>query len=502
MNFSAINSGWFFSLVNRPALLVGCVLFGSGGISVSAGGSAKPNIVIFIADDLTWHDVAALGGPTNVKTPHLDRLAREGIKFTGFYSPASVCSPSRQALLTGLYPVRSGAYPNHARLNDGVRTLPHYLKPLGYRTASLGKRHYDPLDAYPFDVLNLMQSPQEEASTDDEGDFDVAVLERFIKADPGRPFCAYLATHEPHGPWNKGDPSAFDPAKIKLPPYLADTPETRKALVAYYAEVALVDQQVGSVMQVLEKTGNAANTLFLFVSEQGSGVPHSKWTLYDPGIRVAAIARWPGKITAGTASGALMQYVDVLPTLIAAAGGDPTQADTGCPDTLGYTGFDGRSFLGVLLGQTDQLRDVVFAQHTTRGIKQGSEAYASRAVSDGRWKLIVNLHADQTFSNIIVNDPILKSWRRAGEQGDAFAAQQAARYTHRPSLELYDLRTDPWELTNVADQTANDAIVKRLRAQLDAWMKQQGDEGDATERAATDHQAGKRSTAKPRKEKS
>jgi uncharacterized sulfatase len=477
--------------------------------AVSAAPASRPNIVIFIADDLSWHDVACFGGPTDAKTPNLDRLAREGMKFTGFYSPASVCSPTRQALLTGLYPVRSGAYPNHAVVRAGVRSLPHYLKPLGYRTATFGKTHYGPAAAFPFDLKVGMASGGAAAASDTkaggedaEGGFlDFPALERFIAADSQQPFCAYLASHEPHGPWNQGNPAAYDPAKLTLPPYLVDTPETRQALSAYYAEVSMLDEQVGTVMRALEKAGQADNTLFLFFSEQGSGVPHAKWTLYNPGIRVAAIARWPARIRAGGENPALVQYVDVLPTLIAAAGGDPAEADSGCPDTAGNRGFDGRSFLALLLGQSTRHRDHVFAQHTTRGIIQGSEAYASRAVFDGRWKLIANLHAGDVFSNVIVNAPILQSWRKLGQRGDAFAAEQAARYVKRPALELYDLQSDPWELANVAARPENAATVSALRTRLDAWMKQQGDEGDVTERQALDHQAGNRAAGRAKTSK-
>lgn len=485
----------------KPKLLISAIVTVASllpALQAADAAARKPNIVIFIADDLSWHDVACFGGPTDAKTPRLDQLAREGMKLTGFYSPAAVCSPTRQALLTGIYPVRNGAYPNHAVVRHGVRSLPHYLKPLGYRSACFGKTHFGPPNSYPFDLMAGMGGGGKKAKDKakgggedaDDGDLDFGGLTKFIEADPGHPFCAYIAPHEPHGPWDKGDRSAYDPAKLKIPPYLVDTPETRRALSAYYAEVTYLDREVGAVMEVLEKTGQAANTLFLFVSEQGSSVPYAKWTLYDPGIRVAAIARWPGKIKPGSENPALVQYVDILPTLMAAAGGDPGKADTHCPDTAGHTGFDGRSFLEVLVGRTDEHRDVIFAQHTTRGIIKGSEAYASRAVSDGQWKLIVNLHSGETFSNAISKGGLIEAWIKKGNQGDAFAAEQAARYTKRPALELYDLRTDPWELKNVAALPENAGKLASLRAQLDAWMKQQGDTGDQTEREAKQHQAG------------
>lgn len=460
-------------------------------LSATEAPASQPNFVIFIADDLSWHDVACFGGPTHAKTPHLDQLASEGIKLTAFYSPAAVCSPVRQSLLTGMYPVRSGAYPNHAFVNPGAKSLPHHLKPLGYRTVGVGKKHFARPQNYPFDQwIPMLGEPNPRGGEDSgDGDLDIEGLERFLDADQQSPFCAYIAPNEPHGPWSKGDRAAFDPAEFNnLAPYLVDTPETRDGLARYYAEVSLLDQSVGAVLQTLKKTGRHTNTLFIFVSEQGSSVPQGKWSLYNPGIRVAAIAAWPGKIKPGSSNDALVQYVDILPTLIAAAGGDPAKADTGCPDAVGDRGFDGRSFLDVLLGKTNKLRDAVFAQHTTRGIANGSDAYASRAVFDGRWKLIVNLHYETEFRNGISNGALIKSWINKGKQGDAFAAAQAARYTKRPQFELYDLQTDPWELTNVADNPDNAATITRLRAQLDAWMQQQGDEGHETEMKAFEHQ--------------
>ena len=458
-------------------------------ICLTAAGGAlaapKPNIVIFIADDLSWHDVACFGGPTDAKTPNLDRLASEGLKLTGFFSPASVCAPVRQALLTGLYPVRSGAYPNHSHVKPGTKSLPYYLRSLGYRTACVGKTHFGPPASYPFDRMLPMtgESGTDKGEDAGDGEIDTAAMERFVRADAARPFCVYVATHEPHGPWTKGNASAYDPAKLKIPPYLVDTPETRRGLAAYYAEVTCMDTEVGDVLRMLERTGHTQDTLFLFFSEQGSSVPQGKWTCYDVGIRVAAIARWPGKIKPGSESAAMVQYVDVLATLIEAAGGQPPAA----PATI-----DGRSFLGVLLGQVDRHRDCVFAQHTARGIIKGPAAYGTRAVRDTRWKLIVNLEPEAEFSNAISDGALLQSWRRKGEAGDAFARAQAARYTKRPAVELYDLQADPWELTNVAEKPENAETVARLRARLDAWMKQQGDQGDKTEREANEHQAGRR----------
>ena len=284
-----------------------------------------------------------------------------------------------------------------------------------------------------------------------------------------------MAAHEPHSPWNKGDASVYEQATLKLPPYVVDTPLTRRALARYYGEVTYLDDQVGRVMSAIERSGQADNTLLVFLSEQGSQMPFGKWTLYDVGIRSATIARWPAKIKAGTSSDALCQYVDFLPTFIEMAGGKPV------------AGLDGRSISDVLTGKTNDARDYVFAEETSRGIDRGPQAYAIRAVADKRWKYILNLNPDATFQNTETNSPLFKSWIRKGET-EAFAREQAQRYQTRPAVELYDLQSDPYELKNLADQPAQKANLTRLRGALDAWMKEQGDEGIKTEMEARQHQ--------------
>ena len=475
---------------------------GSLAAAESAAQASRPNIVIFIADDCSWHDIACFGGPTSATTPNLDALAREGMKLTGFFSPASVCSPTRQALLTGLYPVRSGAYPNHAVVRPGTKSLPSHLGALGYRTAVVGKQHFGPAASYPFDKeMSLREEParQEASSTKpanpvplppgaDGGTLPLGRMQEFVEADGKQPFCLYIATKEPHGPHTRGDRSAYQPDTVILPPYLVDTPETRQDQAAYLAEVSYMDQQVGAVLRMLADTGHTNDTLMLFFSEQGSSLPHSKWTCYDVGIRVAAIARFPGVIKPGSECGALVQYVDLLPTLLVAAGADPATIDTGCPDAAGSRGFDGRSFLNVLTGQSQSLRDVVFAQHTGRGINRGPEAFGTRAVRDNRYKLIVNLEPEAEFQGGAIGGPEFASWETKAAAGDAFAVAQVARYRRRPALEFYDLQTDPWEMENLAGEPDHAATITRLRGRLDAWMTQQGDRGDATEREAHLHQ--------------
>lgn len=476
----------FFTFV----IFLSTILFGGLFVSVSAVESPtttptvppKPNIVMFIADDASFFDFGCWGSP-NAKTPNIDRLAQEGVRFTKFYSPASVCSPLRQALLTGMFPIRNGAYPNHAKVYPDVKSLPTHLKQLGYRTACVGKTHFAPAANFPFDMMT--------GAIDPETSPNVKTLETFLTTatESQQPFCVYIASNEPHSPWTKGDRSAIDPQKLVLPPYMVDTPETRHSLQGYYAEIAVLDNQVGLVLDMLDKTGHRDDTIVFFFSEQGNSLPHSKWTLYDAGIRTATITRWPGVIKPGSECSALVQYVDILPTLIDIAGGKATDCKTGRPDTNGYEGFDGISFADVLSGKKTTLRDFAYSQHTANGISNGPPAYATRSVTDGEWKLIYNVHFDKKFQNVETNSVVYRSWVAEGEKGNAFAKEQAERYVQRPEWELYHLTTDPWELENVANKPANRAIRAKLKLALETWMRQQGDKGDETERKAREHQA-------------
>lgn len=185
----------------------------------------------------------------------------------------------------------------------------------------------------------------------------------------------------------------------------------------------------------------------------------------------------------------MTQYVDVVPTLLEAAGGNPEKIETGRPDARGKKGFDGRSFLRVLLGKTNKHREYVYGVHTTRGIINGSACYPIRSVRSDRYKYIRNLNHKTVFYNVISTRPadLLQSWKEIGEKDPAVAAR-ARFYQHRPAEELYDLRKDPYELNNLADDQTYTKVKAKLKKQLRLWMQQQGDEGNATELKAIERQ--------------
>ena len=439
------------------------------GFAVGTAGAAesKPNFVFINADDLTHRELGCYGG--QARTPNIDRLATEGMRFTRCFQASPMCSPTRHNIYTGLYPVKSGAYPNHARANAGTRSICHYLGDLGYRVALSGKRHIAPEKVFPFEYSG-QKNP------------DMAAIDQLMAESKkaGTPFCLFACSNEPHTPWDKGDASQYPPEEIELPPYHVDTPETREGFSRYLAEITYYDGQVGRILDLLEKHEIADNTMVVVTSEQGNSMPFAKWTLYDAGLQTALIVRWPGKVEAGSVTDAMVEYVDIVPTFVEAAGGTPDPV------------LDGRSILPVLRGESDQHKDYVYGIQTTRGTINCPEHFGIRSVRSGKYKLIVNLTPETKFTNACTQSPEFSSWVAKARAGDPDAAEKVRRYHHRPPIELYDVTEDWYEWNNLADDPAHAEVVQELKDKLDAWMKSQGDLGQATEMAAHDHQVGKR----------
>lgn len=447
-------------------------------IAGAARAAERPNIVLIIADDQTWHDSGCYGNDV-VRTPNIDRLASEGMRFTNCFTATAMCAPTRQQLYTGVFPIRNGAYPNHSKVKPGTKSLVHDFQALGYRVGISGKRHVGPPASFPFDRVG-------------GGNPNLKAIERFLTEDKSQPAFLVVASHSPHQPWKEGDASVYPPEDIKVPPYLVDVPETRQALSRYYAEVTDFDRELGEVDAILKRNGLKDDTIFIYTSEQGAQFPHGKWTCYDVGLHTALIIRWPGHVAAGSVSDALVQYVDLLPTLLDAVGVDPTTVDTGLPGAPdGGTGFDGRSFLDVLTGKKKSHREFVFGVHTTRGIIKGAECYPIRSIRTRTHKLIWNTNYSIPFQNILTtaNDAgrgYWLAWKRKA-QSDPTARKLVDAYIKRPEFEYYDLENDPYELNNLADKPEYRAKIADLKRRLDEWMTQQGDRGNETELLVAPH---------------
>ncbi len=433
------------------------------GLSSLVAAAARPNLVFIIADDCTFRDLGCYGG--QAQTPNIDRLASEGMQFQRCFQAAPMCSPTRHNIYTGLYPVRSGAYPNHTFAQAGTQSVAHYLQALGYRVALSGKTHIAPREVFPFEYSGKNNNP------------DMAAVEKLFAegSASAQPFCLFACSNEPHSPWNKGDASQYPPEAVTLPPYLADTPVVRENFSRYLAEITYYDQQVGQILKLLDQYQLRESTLVMVVSEQGNSFPFAKWTCYGNGLQSALIVRWPGVVAPGSSSTAMVEYSDVTPTFIEAAGGTP-------PAEL-----DGRSFVGVLNGSRNHHRDFTYGMMTTRGIIHGSDSYPIRTVRGERFRLIWNLNHTATFSNACTQSDYFESMIAAAAAGDSVARELVDRYQHRPEYELYDCLADPLEMNNLADRAEYADEIQRLKGNLLEWMVAQGDRGVETELDALLH---------------
>ena len=431
----------------------------------------KPNFLFIMADDCTYWDIGCYGG--QAKTPHIDALAKESMRFTQCFQSAPMCSPTRHNIYTGLYPVKSGAYPNHTRANPGTKSVVQYLKPLGYRVALSGKKHIAPRDIFAFEYSGG-NNP------------DMKAIDRLMAKSAAKktPFALFACSNEPHDPWNLGDPSQYDADKLKLPPNWVDTPETRKSMTRYLAEITYYDGQVGELLALLDKHKLKDNTMVVVLSEQGSIYPFAKWTCYDAGLQSAMLIRWPGKIAPGSVTDALVEYIDILPTFIDAAGGTPAPV------------LQGKSMIELITGKTTSHKEYVFGEMTTRGIINGSPHYGIRSIRSAQYKLIWNFTPETPFRNIFMRKPVWKSWLREANTNE-HAAKLVNRFRNRPEWELYDVSKDTFEQTNLADKPEFAAVQEDLTKRLKTWMAECGDQGQATELAASEHQAGKKK--KPKK---
>jgi N-sulfoglucosamine sulfohydrolase len=426
-----------------------------------------PNVVLFLADDLGWADCSPYGGK-DVPTPNMKRLAADGITFTHAFVASPSCAPSRAALLTGLDPMRNGAMLNHARPRADVKKWPAYFQALGYETVAIGKvAHYAQVTGYGFDHASHYRYH--------EDDCVEAAVKWLAARKSDKPLCLIVGTNWPHVPWPKE--TELEPNKLTLLPTFVDTKETRQARARYYAAVANADRDLGLTYDAARKH-LGKDTLFLFTADHGAQFPFGKWNGYDAGIRTPLIAAWPGRIKPGTTAKAMANWIDLLPTCLEAAGGK-------VPDKL-----SGKSFLPVLLGAKDSHRDRVFITHSGDG---DMNRYPLRAVRTRDWKYIRNLdpdgehhtHVDKGTNPDADGRNYFDSWA-AKTKTDPGAAAVVKRYHTRPAEELYDLTTDPHELKNLAANPKYADRLKALRAGLDAWMKDQGDEGLKTERALPD----------------
>ena len=436
----------------------------------------QPNILLITVDDMNADSPGCFGGKTPGITPNIDRLASEGMRFLHAHITIAVCQPCRSVLMTGRYPHRNGAE-GFEPINTDVTTLQEILHKAGYLNGILGKvPHLAPADKFPWDMVK--RSGELGHGRDPQLYYKHAKDFFRLAASKRQPFFLMANSHDPHRPFHgsaqelgrfakvlKDIPSpsrVYKADEIKVPGFLPDLPEIRTEISQYYSSVRRCDDTVGAVLRALRESGQAQNTLTIFISDHGMALPFAKTNCYFHSTRTPWIATWPGKIKPGTADRQhFVSGIDFMPTVLDVAGVKPPE------------GMDGFSFLSVLLGQQQAGRDKVFTQfHQTAARKR----YPMRCVQNHRLGYIFNpwSNGKRVFKNESQSGLSFKAMQAAAEDNPAVAAR-VKLFQYRVLEELYDFENDPDALHNLINDAKYSKQLAKMRRELRDWMIQTKD---------------------------
>lgn len=439
-----------------------------------ASALARPNILLITADDMHWDSVGVYGCPVAATTPNIDRLAAEGFRFHYAYVPISLCTPSRQVMLSGNHSHQTQTR-EFTELERVGPALPDLLKAQGYYLANLNKQQ----NYYEWDT----------AITEEQSGFGrdvpffkqavseiIATARRqnqpwFIMAnsnDPHRPFynsAAELAAKPYKAFREQGRLSRasreYRPEEVVVPGFLPDLPEVRGEFAEYYSSVRRCDDSVGSILAALEESGQATNTIVVFVSDNGISMPFAKLNCYQASLRVPLIVRWPGRISAGKRDPLnLVSTLDLAPTLLELAG-MPVPAH-----------MAGRSFVPLLNGETQSGRDFVVGYYYNN-LRQ-TVMYPEFTIQTRDWVYIYNPWVDgkaEVHNSDYTRSPTLLAMWKAAETVPSIRAR-VDFHKYRVMEELYDVRQDPYAYVNVAAAPEHAERVKAMRQRLLAWMQE------------------------------
>jgi len=439
----------------------------------AAASAAPPNILFLLSDDHSYPYLSCYGDP-NVKTPTLDRLAAEGMKFHRFFTACPQCVPSRAALMTGRSPVAARMTRFSSPLPREEVTFPELLREqAGYYTGVCGRSfHLDgPGGARAgSDIAELLQKHRLKTFADRVDflngcpDGQVAeTVKTFLDQRPSeKPFFLWANFSDPHHVWEPPAELRPDPASLKLPAHWADLPGMREQFADYCGEVNRLDRTIAGVLAVLEAKGLLENTLIVFAGDNGAALPHGKGSLYDPGSNVPLLVRWPGVVKGGGESRELLSGEDLAPTLLAAAG-------LKAPSRM-----SGVSFLPLLKGDEHTPRKHVFVERGPHGSAPVSVGMTNsgydlgRAVRSERYKFIYNCTPWIPYAPVDSAGGAGWTETKAAHDAGTLPAELTATYFSqpRPVYELYDLEADPSELKNLSGTTALADVERELRLAL------------------------------------
>jgi len=422
--------------------------------------AARPNVVLIIGDDISQDDFGCYGNP-NIKTPNVDKLAAEGLRFTNAYLTISSCSPTRCSLITGRYPHNTGAPELHMPLPEGQIMFPELLKNAGYYTAAAGKWHLGGYARNAFDKIYGGGAGGEEKWIDSLRD-----------RPKDKPFFMWLAAYDAHRGWDdKIQLKRHAPEDVVIPPYMVDMPEVRNDLVRYYDEVQRLDRCTGEVVAELKKQGVLENTIIIFMADNGRPFWRAKTRVYDSGIKTPFVVHWPaGMKQKAQICDSLVSVIDIAPTILEIAG-------LKLPKT-----FQGTGFTSLLADPQVSTRKYVFAEHNWH-----TQIAHERMVRQGDYVYIRNAHPELPAKIVLRSAcPNIALLREMAKDGKLTDAQMDPLLAPRPAEELFNVAKDYHQINNLAADPKYKKILHDLRNVMDQWQKQTGDTTPSLKEATPD----------------
>jgi arylsulfatase A-like enzyme len=415
----------------------------------------KPNFVFIIADDVSFNDIGCYGNKV-VKTPNVDKLAKEGLRFTNAFLTASSCSPSRCSIISGKYPHCDGAFELHTPLPPNEVPFPLLMKEKGYYTAQAGKWHMGPYAHRAFDLYT-------DGNGYNNGDGGENNWVKFLKERPKeKPFFFWLASNDAHRPWGADTfKITHDPSRVVIPPYFADTPETRQDIASYYNEIGRFDYYIGQVREELEKQGVLENTVIIVTADNGRPFPRCKTRVYDSGMQMPFVVFWPkGLQYKGAHPEGLISSLDIAPTVLELAGiATPKE-------------YQGKSFAAMLKNPRTEIRTEVFSEHNWHDYQAFERMVRTRDflyLMNGLPNLTNCGPADSKRSSTQI------ALNHLRDIGKLTPAQADVFVSPRPSEELYDVKNDPEQLINLASVPKYQEKLKEMRSMLLKWQSETED---------------------------
>lgn len=432
-----------------------CIL--SIGISSSVFGQDKPNIIVFIADDAGM-DFGCYGNEA-IKTPNIDRIAQQGVRFRNAFLTSPQSSPSRTSMMTGMFAHTIGTEDLHTPIDSVTRMMPSYFREAGYFTGSLLKTHWGPHGNKQFDRMLKGGHLAGGGALSDE---TFKSYEQFIDDSGDKPFFLWVGFIDPHRPYNRDIcPQVNDPGQVIVPPFLVDGTDTRRDLADYYDEITRMDGCIGRMMDILENKNLTDNTIIVFLSDNGMPFPRAKGSLYDSGIQTPLIFMWKGKFPEGKTHGnGLVSTIDLAPTLLHFANMRM--------DSKVY----GESFHNLLFDPSARGREYIFAERNWHD----TDEYI-RCIRTEKLKLIYNAYYQVPHGTAMDLSSSL-SWyelKQRQREGLLLPEQMQIFTAPRAMVEMYDLENDPYELNNVADVQSFVEKGKVLAGILTEWQKETKD---------------------------